>query len=100
MISYDISATEDIEIEDGDFKIIQSDGQHIEAIVQAGKGQFIRKPLLGVDIQSYINSPTSTRELRQNIITELLRDNYKTNKLDSTGTIDSIGINIDATKLK
>ena len=100
MISYDISATEDIEVENGDFKLIQSDGQHIEAILQAGKGQFIGTPLLGVDMQKYINAPTSSRELRQDVITELTRDNYKVNKLDTAGTIDEIGLNIDAIKLK
>ena len=100
MISYDISATEDMEVENGDFKIVESDGQHIQAILQAGKGQFIGKPLLGVDSQKYINSPTTTREFRQVVTTELNRDNYKINKLETSGDIDSIGLNIDATKLK
>jgi len=100
MISYDISATEDIVIESGDFEIIESDGQHVQAILQAGKGNFIGSPLLGVDIQKYINSPTTTRELRQTVITELTRDNYRVNNLDTTGTIDEIGMNIDATKIK
>jgi len=100
MISYDISATEDIEVEDGDFKIIQSDGQHIQAILEAGKGNFIATPLLGVDIQQYINAPTTTRELKQDITTELTRDNFRVKKLEAAGTIDNIGLNIDATKLK
>lgn len=100
MISYDISATETMAVKDGDFEIIQSDGQHIEYILQAGKGQFISSPLLGVDIQKFINSPTTTRDLRQTIITELKRDNYKVNNLQTTGTIDAIGTNIDATKIK
>ena len=100
MISYDISATEEMQVESGDFEIIQSDGQHVQYILQAGKGQFISSPLLGVDIQKFINSPTSTRELRQTIITELKRDNYKINNLETIGTIDAIGTNIDATKIK
>jgi len=100
MISYDISATETLEIENGDFKIIESDGQHIEAILQAGKGQFIGSPLLGVDIQQYINAPVSSRELKQVIYQEFKRDNYKINSIESSGAIDEIGINIDATKQK
>lgn len=100
MKSYDISATEDLLTENGDIAIVESDGLHIENILKAGKGNFIGSPLLGVNIQNYINAPTSSRELKQDIIRELTRDNYKINKLQSSGTINEINLNIDATKIK
>lgn len=100
MISYDILAIEELQTENGDFLIDESDGYHIENILQAGKGNFIGAPLLGVNIQKYINAPSSSRELKQDVLRELTRDNYKTNKITSSGTIDEIDLNIDATKIK
>lgn len=100
MISYDISATEELIVSDGDFLPIESDGQHITAILKAGKGNFIAAPTLGVEIDKMQNAPTTNRVIEQTIRENLKKDNYSINKLRVTNEFNDIAILIDATKLR
>lgn len=100
MISYDISATEEIQVLNGDFLPVESDGQHITAILQAGKGNFILTPTIGVEIDKMQNAPTSNREIEQTIRENLKKDNYSVNKLRVSNAGNDIDILTDATKLR
>jgi len=86
----------DMKIEDGDFKLEQSDDQNIEAIIVANKGQFYESPLLGYGINSRLNGPFRTLEERKDIREALKRDNYDVKEL--TISKDPLTVGIDASQ--
>ena len=84
LISRDLLIEPDLQIENGDLKIGISDDRNIEYIVYANKGQIRKSPLLGVEIVTFVNSPTTDgRGVRKAIRQELERDGYRLNELDS-----------------
>jgi len=102
MISYDLvlDLNNDLKIEDGDFAIGQSDDQNIEAILLAEKGQFYQFPLLGYGIKRKLYGSFYRLKERKLIREELKRDNYNVKVLNITGTIDNLGVEVDADKVK
>lgn len=80
---------------DGDFVVGLSDGQHIEAILIAAPGDYKQSPLLGVNIQSFLNSPATANTLRRAIQLQLESDGYsitdiKFNEINPTITAQRI----------
>lgn len=101
LISNDFIIEPDLLIEDGDLKVGVSDDRNVEYILYAGKGQIRKAPILGVEIISFVNSPTTDgREIRKAIRQELERDGYRLKELDSA--INNEGkteINVKADKV-
>lgn len=76
----DIKLTDgDLLFDDGDFKLHDSDQQHIEHIMVAYKGCYRYSPLTGVGISAYLNSPKTAatiQKLRQKVKLQLEFDGY------------------------
>jgi hypothetical protein len=88
-----IDSTGDLVIDNGDFKIGKSDGQHIECILRSSEGHFKEFPLCGADIQSAINGIIDGA-YRKKVRLQLVRDGYKVKTVDYTNSI----LSIDATR--
>jgi flavorubredoxin len=67
----------DVVIENGDFKIFESDQQHIEDTINAYAGWWKENPTDGVGIGLYQNSSGSVQQLSRKIKIELEKDKYK-----------------------
>jgi hypothetical protein len=98
--SQDLIITDDIQIEDGDFKIDISDNQNVYAILQAHRGQFYEFPLIGLGIDDFQNSPQTNRFLRKRIKEELAKDNYVARNIEIVGEVDEFTVNILPEKIK
>ena len=85
----------DLIIENGDFKLNESDSQHVEHIITADKGQFRQWPLIGVGINRLINGSINPQSLKQVIKLNLESDNYNV-RLIEVDSIDKLSINVDA----
>lgn len=99
MISKDLILDEDNNFieSNGDFAILQSDDQNIEAILKAEKGQFYQYPLLGYGVTTRIYGPFKKNEERKAIREALKRDNYNVVQLIIN---DGPEIFVDAEKIK
>jgi len=99
MISYDLilDSNNDLIIENGDFAAKQSDDQHIQAMLQASKGQFYENPLFGYGITTKLNSPVRRSVEKRSIRQEAKNDNYNITYLTVS---DELEITIDADKIK
>jgi hypothetical protein len=99
MISKDLLLDEDNNfiLSNGDFAILQSDDQNIEAVLKAEKGQFYQFPLLGYGITTRIYGPFKKNEERKAIREALKRDNYNVVQLVIN---DGPEIFVDAEKIK
>ena len=85
----------DFEIENGDFKVTNTNEQESYYILQANKGHFYQTPRLGAGIIKYQNADINKNELRKNIRTELNRDNFKVNNVYVIGASDVARLNIN-----
>jgi len=95
----DLTFTFDLEAVNGDFATVsdlKQEDQHQEHILIANKGDYFLDPLIGLGIESRINSPLNAVELEKDIRTELERDGYRVNvvNVSSDFTVD-----IDAQRL-
>lgn len=81
-------------VENGDFVIESSDGQHIQMILQLEKGELKQYPEIGVGMLKYINSNIDGR-LRKEIKLQLEADGYDTSGLKIVG--NQIEINVSET---
>lgn len=99
MISKDLvlDSNNDLTIQNGDWAVLQSDDQNIQAILQASKGQFYQYPLLGYGITTRLNSPVEKPKEKRAIRQEMRRDNYNVITLIIE---DDFTITIDADKTK
>ena len=88
-------STNDLIIENGDFKLNESDSQHVEHIITADKGQYRQWPLIGVGISRLINGNINSQSLKQVIKLNLESDNYNV-RLIEIDSIDKLSINVDA----
>lgn len=62
--------TGDLQIYRGDFKIAESDEQHIEDILIAAPGNYRQHPEMGINIFQFLNAPI-TRVEKLRIINEI-----------------------------
>lgn len=95
----DIIFKDDLEIRNGDLFVDYSDGQSIEFILKADRGQFRQWPLIGVGILRQKNGSVRPQELKQEIKLQLRSDNFKVKTLNVISG-DQMGIEIDAKRLK
>lgn len=91
------SIQEDVIIENGDFKVFNSDQQHIQHILKAMPGQYYQHPLIGLGIALYKSASISPQQLKQKIKNQLKADDYLPKVVQVTP--DFI-VNIDAERLK
>lgn len=84
IIAYDLATEEgDFIFKDGDFNIVDSNQEHAAAIMVSNVGEWKQTPNLGVNINSYLNSPGSTTALfiEQKVAVQLKADGFKTQDL-------------------
>ena len=77
----------DLLFANGDFVLHQSDGSHIQAILEAHKGHFRQYPLCGCGIKQYQNTPldhASLSEKRRQIEVQLRLDRYVVSHIELT----------------
>ena len=72
----------DLIIENGDFKIGESDQQHQQAIIATWTGQWKEFPLLGIGINYYLGGSGLQQELIREMRIQLTDDGYKFNSVD------------------
>lgn len=72
---------DDLVIINGDLLVGESDQMHIEHIVRAEKGHFRQFPLLGVGIRKELSGDINPHELKQDIKTQLIGDNYSVKQI-------------------
>lgn len=77
----DIIYNNDIEFENGDFKIGDSDLQHVEHVLRAYPGNYKASPWLGVGIEDFKSAPmtASTRQKLEREIKLQLESDGATN---------------------
>lgn len=88
---------EDVIIENGDFKVFNSDQQHIQHILKANAGQYYQYPLVGLGIAYYRSASLTQQRLRQLIKTQLKADDYKSKVIEISS---DFVVNIDAERIK
>ncbi len=102
MAAQDFEFTDDMVIDEakGDFKIIESDQQHIDHIITAGKGNFYEFPTLGVNSVQLINSSKTNARINQIIKEELEKDDFTVKDIFITKEDNSTIIEVDAKRRK
>lgn len=95
----DIIFTDDLVIENGDFKVSLSDGQHIEHILKADRGQWRQWPLLGFGLQKYLKGSPNRQELAQLVKLHLRADNFNV-RLVKISPGDEMTLDVDAKRIK
>jgi hypothetical protein len=83
---------DDIVIENGDFKLTESDTYHIRDIIEGYKGQYYKEPLIGVGIGRYDHASDSEIEIKREIKIQLESDNYKVDDITVEFQDDSLVI--------
>lgn len=89
----------DLVIQNGDFLVAESDGQHIEHILRADRGQWRQNPLIGVGLQRQSNASVDRQRLRQEIKLQLRADNFTVKRVNVTAG-DRMVVDIDAKRLR
>ena len=94
----------DLIIKNGDFLVGDSDVQHVNDIIEASPGYYKQFPILGVGIDSYMNSSGKEQQLNNAIRINLESDSYQLNGVDiltDAGIINSnTQIYVDANRIK
>lgn len=89
----DLEDNLELKIIDGDFKVSESDRNHIWLIVKTYLGTFKQFPLLGVGIDFFLSSTGQQRILKRDIAVQLESDSYNKILVELTGvneyTIDA-----------
>jgi sulfate adenylyltransferase subunit 1 (EFTu-like GTPase family) len=94
-ILFDVN--DDIIIENGDFKVSESDQMHIQDIFTVDKGQFKQYPLIGASIGKLRNSTSDRQSIIQALKLQLKSDDYKILNLNINS---SFVIEVNAVRLK
>ena len=102
MAAQDFEFLEDMTIDTvkGDFKIIESDQQHIEHIITAKKGHFYEWPTLGAGKDDLINSSQTTARIKQVITDNLKQDDYDVKEIIIEKVDGDTFIEVDAKRRK
>lgn len=90
----------DIQIKDGDLVVGDSDNQNREFIITAKPGQFYQFPTLGVGIVDEVNGNITPQALKIKIKNNLEADNDRVNRIEVSGGIDDLIVDIDADRLR
>lgn len=100
MAAQDFEFTDDMVIDQGDFKVIESDQQHIDHIIRAEKGNFYEHPDLGVGAINLLNSSETRQRINQIITDNLVKDDYVVKDIIIERSEDETVIQVDATRRK
>ena len=76
---------QDVAIENGDFKIVESDQDHILVILRSYLGAFKQFPMVGLGIDYYLASSTEQNVIKRNMTVQLVNDGYRVNKITVRG---------------
>jgi len=89
----DFTIGDDLQFENGDFKISESSQQNIEHIMLSHKGAYKEHPLLGVGIVDYLKGNTTINRLRleAEIEKQLKHDDFNVKIID-VSNIENITI--------
>lgn len=91
----------DLIIKDGDFKVAESDENHIALIIKTYLGAWKEYPLVGVGIDMYLASSGNENLLKRNISVQLAADNYKVNKIQMNTTSNTgFEFSVDAQRIQ
>ena len=71
----------DISFFNGDFKVKESDSQHVEHIMISDRGQFRQFPLIGVGIYRLFSGSPNVQFVRQQIKLQLESDGYNVRQI-------------------
>ena len=88
--------TFELRIVDGDFKLAESDQNHIMLLTKAYLGAFKQFPLVGVGIDYFISSSNQSQIIKRNIAVQLESDSYNKITID----IDRDTYSIDAKRIE
>ncbi len=96
MKDFKLDKNKDLEFENGDFTIENTDQQNIELILLSHKGSFKEYPILGVGITDYLKSPEIISRLRleNEISNQLEYDNFRIKEVD-VNNLENIHIDGD-----
>ena len=89
---------DDFDWSSGDFELQESSIEHLNALIASVSGEYINEPRLGVNLNSYLNSPLnqSTVQLQRIISTNMKLDGFSTSKLSITGDLSKSQLNIES----
>lgn len=93
----DLSDTLDLVIESGDFRVSESDQNHIVNICKANIGGYKQFPLLGVGIDLYMAGSASSQLLKRAISIQLESDSFKVNEIK---VLEDFNYYIDAIRIE
>jgi NurA-like 5'-3' nuclease len=106
IIGYDIGFNDEGEflVENGDFKIIDSNTAHAKSITQATKGDWKMNPEIGCDLLKYLNGSGSNEStiLYQIIRKQLENDGFKVQDLtvEHDLSTDKLSIKTNAIRIR
>ncbi len=87
---------QDLDINGGDFSLMESDDRHIEDIFSANTGYFFETPLIGLNLIQKLKGSSLGQGFKQAVRRQLVLDNFSVERL----TINEGKININAKRLK
>ena len=91
-IDYKVLDSNDLAIEQNDFKKVESDKYHVRNILQSDLGHFHWSPLLGVSALSDLNGAKNFLNLKRKVSEQLTADGYRLDEVQ----ISNNNINVTA----
>ncbi len=91
-IDYKVLDSNDLAIEQNDFKKVESDKYHVRNILQSDLGHFHWSPLLGVSALSDLNGAKNFLNLKRKISEQLTADGYRLDEVQ----VENNNINVTA----
>jgi len=83
----------ELQFENGDFLVGESDTQNVKLIVEANKGEFKQHPQLGFGAINYVKSNVSAIEFKRDLKIQLKMDGYRP-KIDISEGFENLKIEI------
>lgn len=85
----------DLEIENGDFVIGQSDQQHVQSIVTMHQGEMKEWPLVGFGAEKYLKQTTLNKmKFLRDLKVQLANDNYANAQVKIDNTLKNLEIDL------
>jgi hypothetical protein len=96
MIDFLLDNDDDLLIENGDFATGESDNQSVYLVIKSSYGDWRESPILGANLQGFINSKLSDLQLKNKLKLALKSDGWalKKHSIDKNGAIS-----VTATKI-
>jgi len=91
-IDYKVLDSNDLAIDQNDFKKVESDKYHVRNILQSDLGHFHWSPLLGISALSDLNGAKNFLNLKRKVSEQLTADGYRLDEVK----IENNNINVTA----